>query len=402
MTHAPKGYPPAHTAQATPGGDKPKQRLVGVDVARGLALLGMMTVHILPAVTVDGEPTVTWMTFSGIAAALFALLAGLTLAFVSGGSRPLRGRALTASRMSLVVRAALIAAIGLLIAYADPPAAIILVYYGVMFLLAIPLLRLPVWALVATAVGTAVLGPVAVHPLRGSLPDLSGYDPTFTTLVTQPIAFVSVVLFTGSFPVIPWIAYVCAGLAIGRLDLRAKATAIRLFITGALVAGGAWLISYILQGPLGGRARLQEATPWSATEFEQYLTWGPPPELPATTWWWLTVLSPYTGTPFEVLHSLGIAVAALGAVLLLGRWAGSVLQPFAAAGSMSLTLYSTHLLVLATGFLENVPWISFLFQVLVAIVFAVVWRHRMGPGPLERMISTAARTVRHRVERGPG
>lgn len=392
-------HPPALTSsQASVTAEKRRRRVTGVDAARGLALIGMMAVHILPAWTADYEPTFTWTAFSGVSATLFALLAGLALAFMTGGARPSSGRTLTSSKAALAVRAALIAALGMLLAYADPPAAIILVYYGAMFLLAIPLLRLSVRALLTVAIGIAVLGPVMVHLTQGSLPYLGGYDPTFTTLVTEPITFASTVLFTGSFPVIPWMAYVCVGLAIGRLDLRDKVTAIRLFITGILVALGAWLTSSMLQGPLGGHDQLHAATPWSAVDIHAYLTWGPPPELPTTTWWWLTVLAPYTSTPFEVFHSLGIAVAALGAMLLIGRWAGRALQPLAAIGSMTLTLYCAHLLLLATGFLAEVPWASFIFQTLACIVFAMVWLHFKGPGPLEHGVSVATKAVRDRVD----
>lgn len=384
------------SAGAAPGGTR-RRRLTGVDAARGLALLGMMAIHILPSWNEDGDPTLVWSAFSGVAATLFALLAGLTLAFLTGGSRPLSGGALTASRAGLLVRAALIAVLGMLLAAVDPPAAIILVYYGVMFLLAIPLLRLSARALAALAVGIAVLGPILVHLTRDVLPDLSGYDPTLTTLFTEPVTFLSVVLFTGSFPVIPWMAYVCAGLALGRLDLRDKRTALRLFAAGVLTALGAWLTSALLQGPLGGREQLMAATPWSATEIQDFLIWGPLPELPTTTWWWLTVLAPYTATPFEVFHSLGVAAAALGAMLLIGRFAGRALRPLTAIGSMTLTLYSAHLLLLATGLLAQAPWASFIVQTTAAVGFAMIWLHFKDSGPLERGVTVATRAVRDRV-----
>lgn len=374
---------------------KRRRRLIGVDAARGLALLSMMAIHILPSWTDDGEPTFVWTMFSGVSAALFALLAGVALAFMTGGARPPSGHALTASKAALAARAALIALIGLLVASVDPPAAIILVYYGAMFLLAIPLLRLPVRAL---AVGIAALGPVLIHLVGDALPDLDGYDPSFTTVVTDPIASASVVLFTGSFPVIPWMAYVCAGLAIGRLDLRATSTAIRLLITGTVVAVAAWLSSALLQGPLGGHHQLHVATPWSPVVIHDFLTWGPPPDLPTTTWWWQTVLAPYTSTPFEVLNALGTAVAVLGAMLLLARVAGRFLAPLAAIGSMTLTLYTVHLLLLASGFLAEAPWASFAFQASAAILFAMVWLHFRGAGPLERGITAVSRTVHNRVE----
>ncbi|BAS08300.1 hypothetical protein AHiyo4_17220 [Arthrobacter sp. Hiyo4] len=54
-------------------------RLRGIDAARGLALLGMMATHLLPTFEANADLTPTWigLTFSGRAAALFAVLAGV-------------------------------------------------------------------------------------------------------------------------------------------------------------------------------------------------------------------------------------------------------------------------------------------------------------------------------------
>src|SRR6185312_1918109 len=134
-------------------------RLVGVDAARGLALLGMMAIHILPGWTEDFQPTATWEIFAGSSAALFAFLAGVSLSFSSGRSRPATGRTLTAARVGLAVRALIIATLGLLLGQLDPPAAVILTYYGMLFLMAIPLLGLGPKTLGCLAAGFAIIGP---------------------------------------------------------------------------------------------------------------------------------------------------------------------------------------------------------------------------------------------------
>ncbi|MGJ9407077.1 heparan-alpha-glucosaminide N-acetyltransferase domain-containing protein, partial [Nesterenkonia aurantiaca] len=117
-------------------------RLVGIDAARGLALLGLMAIHLLPAWNEEtGGVSWSWRLFSGDSAALFALLAGVGLALTSGGRNQHQGRTMTADRVGLLVRALLIAVVGLWIGTVmpqDPPAYGILLYYGVFFLLAIP------------------------------------------------------------------------------------------------------------------------------------------------------------------------------------------------------------------------------------------------------------------------
>src|SRR5687767_2912372 len=87
-------------------------RVVGVDVARGLALLGMMATHILPGL--DGA-RVPWpqQLAGGRASALFAVLAGVSLALVSGRQSPLRGRSRTAASVRITVRALVIGLLGL-------------------------------------------------------------------------------------------------------------------------------------------------------------------------------------------------------------------------------------------------------------------------------------------------
>lgn len=374
-----------------------KRRLIGVDVARGIALIGMMAIHILPASDENFEPTVSWTIFSGVSAGLFALLAGLSLTFISGGMHPLTGRALTAAKSSLAVRAVIILSIGLLIAFLDPPAAIILAYYGVLFLMAVPLLGFGPRILASAALGFAVLGPVIMQAVRNDLPDLDGFDPTFVSLFAEPTATIGVLLVSGAYPAIPWMAYVCAGLALGRLDLRSHAVRVRMALGGLGLAAGTWLVSALLLGPFGGRTRLLESTPWLDAEgINDVLTWGPNPTLPTTSWWWLAVLSPYSSTPLDLLNTIGIAAAVLGAMLILGDKAASGLMPLAVMGGMTLTLYSAHLIVLSTGFLLDRPGVSMAVHLIAAAAFAIIWRNVTAgkQGPLERLVGGSADRVR--------
>ncbi|WP_104180036.1 heparan-alpha-glucosaminide N-acetyltransferase domain-containing protein [Arthrobacter sp. B0490] len=377
-----------------------KQRLIGIDVARGIALIGMMAIHILPGVDENSQPTLSWTILSGASAGLFATLAGVSLTFSAGGRQPLAGRALTAARAALAVRAGIILAIGLLIAYLNPPAAIILAYYGVMFLMAIPLLGLGARALAVLAVAFAVIGPVIMQAVRDDLPTLDGFDPTFASLVTEPAATVSALLVSGSYPAIPWMAYICAGLALGRLDLRSYAVQTRIALGGLALATGAWLLSEILLGPFGGRSHLLEATPWMDIEgFNDIQIWGPDSGLPTTSWWWLAILSPYSSTPLELFNTIGIAAAVLGAIIILAGKIGSALMPLAVMGGMTLTLYSAHLVALSTGFLLNRPLLCLTIHVLISAIFAIVWRNVTAgkQGPVERLVSGGASRARRWV-----
>ena len=116
-----------------------------------------------------------------------------------------------------------------------------------------------------------------------------------------------------------------------------------------------------------------------------------------SSWWWLAVPAPYSDTPIDLLYTMGVAVAAFGAMLLLTRLTAPVLRPLAAAGSMMLTLYSAHVVYLAFDPLSDYPFISYVVQVAAALVFAVIWQHVRGRGPLETVVAVVAGRARRAV-----
>ena len=87
-------------------------RLIGLDMARGIALIGMIAVHVLPATNAAGEPSLEWTLFAGHSAALFATLAGVSLAFMTGGRTPRHGRDGSRARFSILERALLLSVNG--------------------------------------------------------------------------------------------------------------------------------------------------------------------------------------------------------------------------------------------------------------------------------------------------
>lgn len=393
-------------AGAAPGGTAPAprtgRRLAGVDAARGIALLGMISVHILPSWDPETfEATAQWTLFSGRAAALFALLAGVGLAFSSGGRHVHEGRRRAGDRVGLLVRAVLIAVLGLLVnqtSPADPPAYNILVYYGVFFLLAVPFLHLSARALLAWAAGFAVLGPVLIHLLGPVLPAFETYNPTVADVLGAPGTTLAQLLLTGSYPALTYLVYLLAGLAVGRLRLAERRTQLGLLVGGAALAAFSALASWLLLHPLGGIGRLLAASPYlGRDDVQDVLVWGPDPVLPTSTWWWLAVAGPHTNTPLALLSGVGTGALVLGLCLLVARRAEGVLLPLVAAGSMTLTLYSAHLLALSFEVHYEQPVLWFLVQAVVAVVFAVLWRRALGQGPLERLVGRASRTGRDLV-----
>jgi uncharacterized membrane protein len=378
------------------------RRLVGVDATRGLALLGMMAVHVLPAAGTDGGATVAHTIAGGRSAATFAVLAGVGLALLTGGTNPHRGRPRAAASAGLVVRALCIGAVGLLLGSVDSGVAVILAYYALLFLLAIPLLPLRAAPLFALGLTVAALAPVLSHLLRDDarLP-FAGRNPTFDTLRDSPGDLVPALFLTGYYPVLAWTAYLCAGLAAGRLPLRERRTAAWLCAGGVAVAVAASATSWLLLGPLGGHDRIA-ATLSDPASLDTSLELGLYGNTPPTTWWWLAVAAPHSSTPLDLLHTIGAALGLLGALLLLasaGRSARAVLAPVAAAGSMTLSLYSVHVLLLASGALPADRETSYVVQVAAALVLAWLWRRFLGRGPRERAVAHLATPARRAVAR---
>ena len=363
-------------------------RLVGVDAARGIALLGMGAVHVLPPTDPDGSASLPDLIASGRSAALFAVLAGVGLA-LAFGRRPSLPRAGAA----VLVRAVLIGAVGLALGLLESGVAVILAYYAVFFVLAVPWLRAGTRTLAAAAATVAVVMPFVSLAVRDDLPPRDPASPDFTDLA-QPGQLASELLLTGYYPGAIWLAYLLVGLAVGRLALQKTRTAVRLAVIGAVLAVGAVAVSALLLGPLGGYDRLAEVVrPEDGRTVEQVVDAARFGNVPTTSPWWLATDAPHTSTPLDMAHTTGTALLVLGLALLVRGRASLLLRPLSAAGSMPLTLYTAHVVVLGTTEPDD-PQAYYLAQVVVALVAATLWRRFVGRGPLEQVLALVTRPLR--------
>ena len=367
-------------------------RILGVDAARAIALVGMFATHILPLHDAEDVPTLTGLLADGRSSALFAVLAGVGVALSTGGPRrPTGARAHLAGAAGLVVRGLLVGLLGLWLIGLDSPVAVILPYYGLLFVVAAFLLRLSAPVLAAAAVLGCGLAPVLSHLLRSGLPAGPGPQPELDAL-TQPGQLFVTLALTGYYPVLPWTTYLLAGMAVGRLDLRRARVATGMVIGGTAVAVVAAITSGWLLGPRGGATVLGA----EALAERNYGT------TPTDSWWWLTIMAPHSGTPFDLAHTTGTALAVLGAMLLLARLARVLVWVPAAVGAIPLTLYTLHVLLLSEyagdGEPERVLVGLWLAHVLGAVLLGVVIRVLGLRGPLEAVVSAAGRAVRRAID----
>jgi uncharacterized membrane protein len=365
-------------------------RILGVDAARAVALVGMFATHIFP-LREAREPTLTGLVASGRTSALFAVLAGVGVALATGGTRrPAGAREHLGAGAALVVRGVVVGALGLTLVGLDAPVAVILAYYGLLFVVAAFLLRIPRGVLAAGAVLACVLTPVASQLLRAELPEGPGEQIGWPELAAPGDALVTLAL-TGYYPVLTWTTYLLAGMAVGRLDLHRRQVASGLLTGGVALAVAAHTASALLLGPGNGVWVLGAA----ASERRYGTT-------PTGNWWWLAVDTPHSGSPLDLAATTGSALAVLGAMLLLcrarARWAHPLVQVPAALGSAPLTLYSLHVVALAvyagSGSDDIFLWLG---HVLVATVIGLGLRLAGLRGPLEAIVSAAGRAVRRSV-----
>jgi uncharacterized membrane protein len=396
----------AGDVSGTPSSTAPVQRtsarLVGIDAARGIALFGMMAVHNIAAVDEEGEASLAWTLAGGKSAALFALLAGVGVAFATGRRQRPTAQTWPGYAAALLLRALIIGAVGLLLGSVVPAdfAAVILPYYALLFVFAIPLLGLSIRALVALAATIAVVMPILSHLLRAgtevrsTVPNL-----TFGALFSDPGQVLRELALTGVYPALPWMAYLCAGLAVGRALLTSRRTVSLIILTGAGLVVAAQAISWFLLGVLGGRTEL-EAT-MSSGELAEVMSVGWTGTTPTDSGWWLATLTPHSTTPLDLAFTIGLSLVVLGCAILVGRTTTALLRPLAAAGSMTLTLYSLHLLLLSWAAMPGGPT-GLLIQTVLVVAFALVWSRFHARGPLEEIVARSTGAVRRRVQNTTG
>ena len=332
--------------------------------------------------------TLQWLA-GGRASALFAVLAGVSLALVSGRRVPTAGAERARLSAAVVARALALVLVGLVLGELGSGLAIILCYYGVLFVLALPFLGLGARVLLPAAVSWAVVAPVLSQLVRPALPERQFASPAFDQLA-QPGHLLSELLLTGYYPALPWLAYVLLGLGLGRLDLADHRLQRRLVLVGAAVAVGATVVS-------GGLTR---AAGFTDAELEEYAG-GLYGQTPTDRWDWLLLVSPHSTTPFDLLQTGASAVLVLGLSLLaverlrgLAAWSERAVAIGFGAGSMTLTLYALHAVLRTERFLPPEREHALTWHVLVVVWIGAVYAALGRRGPLERAVAVVPDLIR--------
>ena len=398
-------------------------RLIGIDIARGLALVGMFTQHVFIAGP-DGESSTGWVEWvfresAGRASVLFFVLSGVSLSLIYRKGSP------SATNGALIRRGVLLLFGGILLTDAVWGGSI-LQHYGLAFLLAPLLLRSGLKRLLAVTTLGLVGGPIFLLYARNWSDDVRGIweGRTGEWIIGETWEL----LADGSYPMALWIGFFTLGMLIGRLDLRSR----RVLLQTLAVALVAVFAVGIGAGQLADRygspdgfgsdsfaddsfddGTIEEMTEeeWkqfladedvSVTEdadgfmvidgdFDDSFDDSPMPDHPAD-WKELYDVSGHSGRIGWTLQTSALAVAIMSAALLLPRFATTPLTPLAWMGSMSLTAYLIHIVMVNDVFDrfvadEGLPvivqeWIV-LGLIVTLIALCALFRVFLPAGPFE-------------------
>ena len=387
----------ALTTQLDPatGSRPPGERIAGLDVVRAVALIGVVVMNyhgylILLGAERGTDPLERFFDpwtgpLATRFAATFVLVAGIGVSLMTERLRtadpsdaetaPDVRSAVTAMRWRFVRRGLVLYIVGQAIEQTWPGT--ILIYYGALFVLAAVLFRLRDAAIVSLGVGAVVASVVLqVWLFRQAEAGES------TAWLTSPAGAswqdrIFEIVVNGTHPLVPWLAFFCAGIVLGRhlRDVR--------WTMGAAMLG---VFLFFAAGILNGAA----TTPFQARMLSD---------------------DPSSRSAVYVASALGTALVATIGILRLvdgatrtrrvrhapepaiefdmGRQVAEVLGR---AGQMSLTIYLLHvavfrLLVDGLGVIEPAGLGTALafaaaFWV-VAIAAANAWHRRFGRGPAE-------------------
>ncbi len=393
--------------------DATSARIEALDLARFLALVGMMSAHL----QTWGRPA--WVGFlnAGFPSTLFAVLAGMS-AVLSTRRYTDDGRHLAAA-LSLATRGLLVLGAGLALDHVPSGIMVVLPYLGTALVCAALLLRARSRWLLALAAALWLAGPHVSFLVRTPF--------TFRTaeslaMAPPPPGFLITMFLAGEYPVVTWLVYVLVGVVLAR-GLRAATDRDRL-PRFALVVCGVGALAFVAATVVDAVYTRASLAPRVAEAlgipFGDAVGVGNPGSggQPWGQGWDLVLTaSPHTGTTGDVARTLGFACVVIGVLLILARHIGprvrTVLRPVLAAGAIPLTAYTLH--VLGHGIASHLliayvdtsrgyqdpttlPWFSAGLGILAVHVAGLLLLgsvayllHRRGP--LEALVSRLARAA---------
>ncbi|WP_422115559.1 heparan-alpha-glucosaminide N-acetyltransferase domain-containing protein [Brachybacterium sp. UNK5269] len=427
-------------------------RINALDAARALAILGMIGAHVGNIPPFDPSAPLSYLSVvHGHSSLLFAVLAGISIALMTGRTRLPEPAELPGLRLGLLGRGATIFVIGLMLEMLGTGVAVILAFYGIMYVAAMPVLRLRPSRLILLAALIALVGPLVVTVAEVLSLGVAG-EGAYLVLI-------------GVYRFTAWAPLMLVGMALGRLPLERRHVAAAIAGVGAglavvgTIVGMLAALSFSLLPSFPGSSsswdssvssgagtdssswveEYDEMVPAEQVDITGMVCYPPYPGDPTvyceppgyaqkwmgeeSSWqlegesagwetypeqlglmdpWWMiasSLVSPdaHSGSTVEIIRSAGLSMLVIGVLLLVARPLRWLLLPLSALGAMPLTAYSAHVLALFAllgpgGWMaSNLAW---LLMSAVLIALCLAWSAFRGRGPLERVTAWSARRAR--------
>ncbi|MCA1057607.1 DUF418 domain-containing protein [Rossellomorea aquimaris] len=351
--------------------EKSAKRIIGFDMARALAILGMVIVNYKISMNAEGNGPEWLKTITGLlegrASAIFVILAGIGISLMTKKAR-MSGTPSKEYRKMIWRRSLFLFVLGMILFLMQWSADILHYYAFYMFIASFFIVASSRQLIIAT-VGIVLTSQIGQLLLNYEF----GWDATFQhyELFWSWKGFISNLFYNGYHPIFPWSAFLLFGMWVGRINvqnhsIRKKMISVSLFTFVITEAASYTLIK--LSEPAMGR------------EIAYYLFDTKP--MPPT----LLYMISSTSTAIIVI---------LLCIMISEKWRETaVIQAFVYTGQLALTLYIGHFLVLAVFFMfgglaEN----TLPFAVTIALIFCLFstvtstwWRKTFKRGPVESLM----------------
>ena len=351
---------------------KKKKRIIGIDVARALAIIGMIIVNFKIVFGEQGNDLLKTIAgvFDGKAAATFVVLAGVGIALMSKSALMRQDiDKLKITRRRIAKRAIFLFIVGL--SYIAIWPADILHFYGIYMLVTLLLLKAS-----SRSILMAALILVFVYPFMMILWNYeTGWH--FETLEYYGFwafrGFMRNLFYNGFHPVIPWTAFMLIGLWFGRKNLNDDQFIKKSVWVSLSIFVGMQVLSYLLI------YFLSNGDSAIASELRQILGTSPMPPLPV-----------------YMITGSSIAIFIISVCILIAKKfeRNPIIVALTKTGQLALTFYVAHVII-GMGIVEAIDpdkigkyslefslLYAFVFS-LLCIFFAVIWTKYQKAGPLE-------------------
>ncbi len=345
---------------------KEEKRLLALDAARGLAVIGMYIQHFALN---------QWNSFvSGNTMILFMLCSGISYTIMAermleknAGSKPLN--------MRILARSVFIDFAGYVLIMLNGPFAVVLTAYAMLYLFTLPLVHLETKKLfLFSGIAFFVCPPLMVIGLSlfenaAILADIAG----------------------GPLSALAWMPVFLMGMAIGRSDLHKTENAVKFIASGAMILIPVKIVDVFVM-----RGLYNSYMEWAASnlsivnaEVDAYAMW--PHNTQPIMWQMLFSSSPQGGSTCELLIGTGGSLILFGVLCLVGNKYGKILKLFCNVGKLSFTMYVLQIVLgwalqsmntewsLALMGIGSIPFGGILMAIVVIVLSMIFTKFQCSP-----------------------